>query len=476
MKTKFYSILILVVFYACQNPLDEEVFSSFGPNNFFKNEADAEALLNSAYALEQKQGTDGFRNILVMAEVNTDLLIIREGGLRGLAQPLEDFTWNPAHEFFNTAWTQYYSAIYRANLVIDRVPEIPFDETRKAGIIAEARFLRASGYIYLYDLFGPVPLITSSDVDSEDRPARASREAFIQFVEDELRAASDVLPVTQTQYGRATRGAALAFLTKFQLNNKKWQEAAATARQVIDLGVYALFDAPNRSDLFKIENEVNSEFIYVRPHIAQPGLGTNYLPHVAPPNYKYKGAPKTNYATQLRTLSAFLESFHPDDQRKDVIITEYEDLNGNIIQLGADNARSFKFQEDLEATGADLGNDFPVVRYADMLLGRAEALNELNGPTAEAIDLINAVRLKAGVPPLSLADFSSREALRDRILQERGWEFFSEELRRQDLIRHGKFIEYGRARGKTAFDYQVLYPIPQSEIDRNPNLTQNDGY
>lgn len=473
---KIIYIWMLVVAFACENPLDEEVFSAFGPNNFFKNADDAEALLNSAYALEQKQGTDGFRNILIMAEVNTDLLIIREGGLRGLAQPLEDFTWNPSHEFFDVAWTRYYSAIYRANLVIDRVPDIPMDENRKAVIVGEARFLRASSYIYLYDLFGPVPLVNSSEVSSDDKPARATTEEFIQFVESELLAISEILPLRAGQYGRATKGAALAFLTKFHLNNKKWQETIDIAERVEQLGIYKLFEAENRADLFKIENEVNDEFIYVRPRLAQPGLGTNYLPHAAPPNYKFRGNPKTNYATQLKTLSSFFDSFHPDDQRKAVFLTEYEDLNGNIIQLGVDDARSFKFQEDLEATGADLGNDFPVVRYADILLSKAEALNELHGPTEEAIQLINQVREKAGVPLISLSEYGSKESLREHLLKERGWEFFTEELRRQDLVRHGKFLEYGRARGKTVFDYHVLYPIPQSEIDRNPNLQQNEGY
>lgn len=462
--------------FGCQNALDEEVYSQFGPGNFFKNASDAEALLNSAYAVEQKQGTDGFRNILLMAEVNTDLLIVREGGLRGLAQPLEDFTWNASHEFFSTAWTRYYNAIFRANLVIDEVPAIPMDEARKAVIIGEARFLRISGYLSLYDLFGPTPLITTSRVSSDDRPAKATEEEFIQFVTEELKGAADLLPKTQTQYGRATKGAALAFLAKFYLNLKNWPKTVETAQAVEGLGVYGLYTGASRTDLFKIENEVNNEFIYVRPHIAQPGLGTNYLGHVAPPNYKFKGSAKTNYATQLKTLSGFYNSFHPADQRRNAFITSYENTNGQIVTLGNDDARSFKFPEDLPATGADMGNDFPVVRYADILLSHAEALNEINGPTQEAIDLINTVRVKAGVPLLVLGDFAAKETLRDHILKERGWEFFSEELRRQDLVRHGKFIEYGKNRGKIAFDYQVRYPIPQSEIDRNPNLKQNDGY
>jgi hypothetical protein len=123
-----------------------------------------------------------------------------------------------------------------------------------------------------------------------------------------------------------------------------------------------------------------------------------------------------------------------------------------------------------------MGNDFPIIRYADILLSRAEALNELAGPSEEAISLINLVRQVAGVPPVLLSDFNGKEELRDHILDERSWEFFTEELRRQDLIRHGKFIELANERGKSAFDYHVLFPIPQNEIDRNPNLEQNPGY
>ena len=149
MKRIISTLILVASLFGCQNALDEEVYSTFGPGNFFKNASDAEALLNSAYAAEQKQGTDGFRNILLLAEVNTDLLIVREGGLRGLAQPLEDFTWNASHEFFSTAWTRYYNAIFRANLVVDEVPAIPMDEARKAVIIADAKFLRARVYISL---------------------------------------------------------------------------------------------------------------------------------------------------------------------------------------------------------------------------------------------------------------------------------------------------------------------------------------
>lgn len=470
-KILYFALIGLLT--GCANPLEEEVYSAFGPNNFFQKADDAEGLLNSAYSVEQRRG---FRNYLLMAEVNTDLLIDREGGLRSLAQPLEDFTWNASHEFFETAWALHYRTVYRTNLILDQVPAIEMAETRKTQILAEARFLRASAYQTLYELFGPVPIITSSTTSSDDRPSRATQEEFVNFVETEFKAVADILPTVATQYGRATKGAALSLLTRFYLNNKKWQETAETTQKVIALNVYQLYNATNRTSLFDIANEKNSEFIYIRPNLAQPGLGDNYLPHAAPPNYKFKTAPKTNYATQLKTLSGFYNTFDPADQRRQAIITEYEDVNGKIIKLGTDDVRSFKFKEDLSATGEVMGNDFPVYRYADILLTRAEALNELSGPTQEAIDLINQVRARAGVTALKLADFASKDALRAHLLKERGWEFFSEELRRQDLIRHGKFIEYAKARGKVAFDHQVLFPLPQSEIDRNPNLKQNDGY
>ena len=472
MKKILYTVLLLCAA-GCSQPLEEVVYSSFGPSNFFQKADDAESLLVSAYSVEQRRS---FRNYMLMAELTTDLQIEREGGLRSLAQPLEDFTWNATHDFFNGAWTTHYSTIYRANLVLDQVPGIAMDESRKAQILAEAHFLRASAYFILYDLFGPVPLITSSNNSSDDRPSRPAKEAFLTFLEAEFSGAGDVLPATASQYARATKGAAYGLLTKLHLNNKKWQQAADAAKKVMDLGVYKLFDGANRTNLFDIANEKNTEFIYVRPKLAQAGLGDTYIAHVAPPNYKFQVAPKTNYAAQVKVLSAFYNTFDPVDQRRQAIITDYVDLTGKTIKLGTDDFRSFKYKEDVTATGEELGNDFVNLRYADILLSRAEALNELNGPTQEAIDLINQVRAKAGVTVLNLGDFTAKDALRTHLLKERGWEFFSEELRRQDLIRHGKFIDYAKGRGKVAFDYQVLFPIPQSEIDRNPNLKQNEGY
>jgi hypothetical protein len=145
--------------------------------------------------------------------------------------------------------------------------------------------------------------------------------------------------------------------------------------------------------------------------------------------------------------------------------------------LNADNTRSFRYWPGQNAIGFDHANDIPLIRYADILLSRAEALNELNGPTQEALDLINEVRERAGIYDLQLADFASKDQLRDHILKKRGWEFYDEAKRREDPIRQNRFIEYAIVRSAVkAKPYHVLFPIPQQEIDANPLCDQNDGY
>lgn len=462
----------------CDSLLEEETFSELGPSNFYDSPEDAEALLNATYAVSQ-----GYRDIardhLTFGEMTTDILIERQGAINALTQPVEDFEWSSTHPWLNGLWDRFYRAIHRANTVLDQVPAIEMNEDRKEQILAEARFLRAFNYFLLYDFFGPTPLVLTSETTAEDRPARASEDEFAAFMEEEFRAVSEILPVQPEQFGRATSGAALGFLTKFHLNRKEWAKAAETAQEVIDSGAYALFTGGNRTELFALSNEMSREFIFVAPFPENEtgGLGNTYLSHAAPPGYQFKFPPKVNFAAQFKVRSEFIASFEPGDERLGAFLFEYLNLAGDTVQLGEDDVRSFKYPEDPEAVGDVSSNDFPLLRYADILLARAEALNELNGPNQESIDLINEVRSAAGVDPIALGDFPSTEQLNAFILAERGREFHTEGLiRRQDFIRHGVFIERAQARGKNAQEHQVLYPIPQSEIDKNSNLDQNEGY
>lgn len=474
MKKYISIILILILFTSCENVLDEEVFSQLAPNNFFLTAEDAEASLIAAYAASQVLGDR--RDYLLLAELNTDILIQREGGLRREAQRIEDFTWDATHPWFQGMWNRHYQMIYRANVVLDKVPTIQMDEARKGQILAEARFLRAFSYMYLFDYFGGVPLILTSEVLLNDRPERASKEQIIKFIEDELKAVAVILPPVQGQYPRVTSHAVNGFLTKFYLNNFKWQEAADAAKKVMDSNLFGLFESNDRSRLFAVENERNKEFIYVRPNIPVTGNSQNHLAHTAPPGYRFKFPPKTNFAAQYKMLTSFINTFEPQDQRLNGFVFEYFNTAGNLIKLGKDDVRSFKYIEDPKGVGADNGNDVPLIRYADILLSRAEALNELNGPNEESIRLINMVREVAKASLINPSNFTSKELLRDFILAERAREFHTEELRRQDLIRHKKFLERAAQRGKTVFNYHLVYPIPQGEIDKNSNLVQTEGY
>lgn len=461
---------------SCNKPLSQEVFSQLGPSNFYKTAEDAEALLTAAYANSQGY-RDLVRDQLTFGEMTTDIMIERSGAINALTQPVENFTWDASHPWLEGLWSRYYSAIYRCNIVIDKVPGITMNEDRKAQIIAEARFLRAVNYDWLYGFFGPTPLITTSDVKGTDRPKRASKEEMIKFIEDEFLAVSKILPVKASQYYRATSGAALGFLCKFYLNNKEWQNAAEIAKQIIDGGAYQLFTSGNRTDLFNLDNEENKEFIFQIPFVVKTSTdGNTYFSHAVPPNYKFKYPPKVNFAAQIKVRSAFINTFDSTDERLGAFCFTYVNTSGKPITLGTDDVRDFKYPEDPNGIGDVSGNDFPLVRYSDILLSRAEALNELQGPNQESIDLINQVRNAAGLDDLVLSDFSSKEQLRDHLLDERGWEFHCEGLRRQDLIRMGKFIDMAIARGKQAMPYQVLFPIPQPEMDRNQKLEQNPGY
>src|SRR5690606_8417834 len=236
-----------------------------------------------------------------------------------------------------------------------------------------------------------------------------------------------------------------------------------------------------------VANERNNEYIWVRPAVASTDrANANGWMNVSFPE-GFATDPRSgltfsntwvNFPTQFRLLDVFFNSFEVSDKRKDLILTEYVNTSGNSVSLLNNNdTRSFKYWPDPDALGASHGNDIPEIRYADILLSKAEALNELIGPNEESINLINQIRLRANLNVLTLSDFPDKESLRDHLLNEIGWEFYSEGQRRYDLIRMNKFISSAIERGATnARPFHVLFPIPQVAIDSDPLLTQNEGY
>lgn len=493
--TAIFFILVIVsglMFIGCsENPLEEQAHSELAPETVFTNRQGVEAVLVSAYGAQTIIGNRG-NVVLHSMEWTTDLEWETGGGANRNASIFMEFAWDPGTNLlYGDMWQPQYRTIRNANLVLENID----NETLQNNVVeeirnmleAEAKFIRALSYTHLYNWFGPVPLRTSTTQELE--LPKASEDEIKSFIESELLESIPSLPEPgdEANYGRANKGSARAVLVKFYLNTKQWQKAADMAQDIINMGSYELYS--EYEDLFKVANEQNSEFIFV--DAANPnGPGNQFMNGAFPPNFHEH--PRTgltfqdnwrNWARQDRLLDSFYNSFDSNDLRRNLIISEYINSEGETVDLAnefEDNTRSFKFWPDPNAQSNDHGNDIPVIRYADILLARAEALNEINGPNQESIDLINDIRIRAGLTgtdEITLADFNTKEELRDHILQERGWEFYSERKRRQDLIRMDMFIEYAHERGITnADEHHRLFPIPQPAIDANPELEQNEGY
>jgi starch-binding outer membrane protein, SusD/RagB family len=482
------TLLLLIIFAmvfapGCEDYLTEVTYSELDPTQLLNNVKGAEATLLAAYAEANHDGHDG-KSIMNLEDWSTDIEWETGGGENRTAVLMIAFTWDASLDWSTQRmWNRSYRAIRDANVVIDDLgPDLP--EADRKLFLAEARFVRAWSYYRLWTWYG-APILRTSLSDPAEK-ARCTEAEIQQFLEDEFLAIIPDLPNAgeEKQYGRATKGAAMGFLTKFYLNSKQWSKCADMAQQIIALGDYSLF--PVYADMCKTENEENAEFIWANQGVViDAGNGCMYINGAKPIGYKslldgsYEHLPgMRNWAAQYRLYDDFYNSFEVGDLRKDVLIDSFVNGPGDTVSLlGANNTRSFKYWPDVEFNANSHGNDLPEVRYADILLARAESLNELNGPTQEGLDLINMVRTRAGLPDIVLGSFASTAELRTHILKERGWEFFNERIRRQDLIRHDRYWQSAQERGKTnAAAHHVVFPIPQTEIYANPLAVQNPGY
>ena len=481
---RLFFLVITLMLFSCKKALDVTPPSEFAPGNVLSNEAGIKALLFSAYASWQNPTPSRF--IINDSEVCTDMAFNTAGNENLQLSQLINFTWDASLGTFQAdVWAPSYRSIRDANIVLDNMAATNMSDDKKKLYTAEAHFLRAVNYDQLYKWFGPVPLRTSSETPVA--LARATNEEIKTFIENELKAAIPDLPApgAEEAFGRANKGAALATLAKFYLQTRQWQKAADAAQQVIDFNYYSLF--PKYQNMFRVENERNREMIMVTPCRNEAGYGNWFSAGSLPPNFKTSAQipefvwtpAMANFATQYRLRSAFTNTFDTtNDSRAILIIRRYITNGGTVTNLMAtsDNLRSLKYWDN-NTVGNHSGNDVPLIRYADILLTKAEALNELNGPAQEALDLINQVRTRAGLANLTLAQATSKDALRNLILRERGWEFYTEGKRREDLLRMDKFISNAQSRGITAAaDKHKLFPIPQTEIDANPLCKQNEGY
>lgn len=490
MKMK-YKLLILVllgsfILMQCDDLLEEDVFIDVTSSNFFLSDEDAIAAVDAVYTKMRADGsvTDrsgeregwggfgyGIATIFNYQQLQTDEIFARFSTYNQFT----NFTLVPSNYGpFVSVFNDLFEGIFIANNVLsniegnDNISEGIYERVR-----GEALFGRALFYSTALSLFGNLPKITTPESDPFNQPEQVLPSEIVELVVADLTEASDLLPASypQEDYGRFTKGAAYAYLARFQLNQKNWSEAIEAARAVMGLG-YSL--STDYGEIFSVNNENNPEIILTLPSIAQPGIGNTMIAHTAEPDYVTGG-----WGGHL-ARNEFYDSFDPDDYRRTFLIKEYQSVNETSESI-SDGAMMIKYEPDPGRVGAWAGNDIVLHRLGELYLTLAEALNEELGPNQESIDLINALRDRAFNSDVSkriqLIDFNTKEALRDRILQERSWELYGENYRRDDLLRHGKYIQQALDRGVVnAQDFHVLYPIPQEEIDKNPNLVQNDGY
>ncbi|MBN1132177.1 MAG: RagB/SusD family nutrient uptake outer membrane protein [Bacteroidales bacterium] len=473
---------VLLLFSGCEDYLKEEVHSQLAPSNFLSSKAGMENVLASGYSYAL---VPFFKKQQIgIQEWCTDIAYNWRGNW---SLDVMEFSWDPLviENQSGFGWYGWYSAIRNSNIVLENVDEADVSQATKSLLSSEARFIRAYSYYQMFLNFGPVPLRKSTN-DPLKLP-RASEEEMLSFIETEVLEIIPALPDPgdEPNYQRAHKGAARAMLCEFYLNTKQWQKGADMAQDIINMGIYELY--PDYVEMFKVENEKNSEFIWVIVCDRNPNRAmTNGWMNSAFP-LDFQRDPITGlewqdnfdaFKDQFSLRDVFVNTFSEDDTRDDNILKSWINKNGDtIVGLGNNNAREFKYL-DVDAGFRAHGNDYPIFRFADVLMLRAEALNELNGPNQVSLDLINMVRERAGLEDLSLGDFSTKEALRDHILLERGWELRSEGKRRLTLIRMGKFIE--NAHDILGISYaqphHTRFPLPQVAMDANELLEQNPGY
>ena len=448
--------------------------SLYDSQNFFN--AETEMVTPNAKAYNESNGTDG---IAKGAALSTTVL-------------------------FQNFWRSSYRSIGRANTFLDQIDHAPFDEAKRNQMKGEALFIRALYYSYLANHFGGVPLILSTpDNAAQGKLPRNKKEEVVDQIIKDLTLAASLLKTahSSSDIGRVTKGAALALKARILLYNEQWAEAAKAAKEVIDLNVYGLF--PNYRGMYLLENENNEEVIFDIQYKA--------------PYYKHEldnAIVMLNRPAPLKDLvdaylmtdgksiseSSLYDPSNPYENRdprlhQTVVCIGYP-YNGKITQPSNVVTTGFGLKKmttytDNTTTSVTAGNsevNLIVLRYAEVLLTYAEALNEANSfPDSEVYWALNTIRKRPTVEMPDIASGLTKGEMKDVIRLERRIELAGEglylmDIRRwkiADVVNNGPIYNYqGIEIEKRAFnkDRDYLWPVPEVEMQENANLEQNPGW
>lgn len=376
---------------------------------------------------------------------------------------IDHFTEKPSNGILSSYWANFNNNVYRCNLLLDQIDGANFAENLKKQYKGEAMFIRALNYFNMYRIWGGVPA-TKHVVSAAEalKVARYSDEQMFDLIAGDLKEIVDnnYLPETYSSadMGRATSGAAKALLGKVYLTFHKWTETKDILSQLI--GKYQLVSPI--AQVFNVDNKNNNEIIFaVHFNKEIEGEGHSYWYNL------------TNASDDTNQTSSLLNTFPTGDTRKDLIT--YVQVEKNVRLMN-------KFYDTKSPTFKTVGNDQILLRYADVLLMYAEALNEIQYDASDgslALKYLNAVRQRAGISNLTVKQLPTQEKFRKGILVERQREFPYEGQRWFDLVRMGFAKSVMAENGVEIKDYQLLFPIPQQEIEKVGDksiLWQNPGY
>lgn len=492
-KANWGCLIILGLFtISCNSEfLERDPLDQVTENSFYKTAEDARRAIMGSYSA--LQSIDWHGKCWMITEIPSDNTTT--GGNDPDFSPIDNFTVSADNGPILEYWREHFKLVTLANQVLKHIPNIEMDEEIKKSILGEARFLRAYAYFDLVRIYGGVPIITTvPDITTDLMIPKSSVEEVYQLIEEDLKIAIEDLVTIQagSDIGRATKGAAKAVLAKVYLTINRFDDSMELSREIISSGQYALMT--DFGDLWAKEtSDNNMEAIFQIQYVGCGPLGTGNAnqaffapwgqgitkntdgwgsqiptaPNIDNPGTTIKDALKD---ADLRRYHTYMK---PGD--------EYPMINASEGGYTYPSAGASRAQINIKKYVIGGGNDvcfmstpqnYNAIRYADVLLTLAEAACKRNGGisvSSDVLDGVNAIRTRAGLDPVT-------SILTEEVFEERRREFAFENQRWFDLLRTGKIKEIMSLHGKQMQDFHVLFPIPQSEIDINPKLIQNEGY